>query len=314
MGLYLGDKQSVIYKGDAQPVNLYHGSHKIAGWRLQEQTGPDLAFEGAYNDHALIAAQGKSVQIGEPSPNNPAPIYAANGDLVVEGQNIAATPTYFAGGSFNHSVYCQGELLPNTQYTISMIIPSGEMYYLNENLSTKNFGTPIGTGQRYVTTITTKSTISKINDLTYTPSRGWIIFKNQNGYASTTQDKKLMIERGIISHLYTPYRPPVKLPLPELRGMPDGQGGWIARDKLEVVGGRLKYTQWVDPAIDSHTTASIVGASQYVLSPPIITDLGPIDLPTHYPFTRIRTQANAQTHGDLLPEVTARCRVVDVSS
>lgn len=35
------------------------------------------------------------------------------------------------------------------------------------------------------------------------------------------------------------------------------------------------------------------------------------DLPTHYPYTRVLTVPNAATVDGLLPEVTARCRVVD---
>lgn len=42
---------------------------------------------------------------------------------------------------------------------------------------------------------------------------------------------------------YTPYRPVVTHPIPELRAIPDGQGGWVARDTLttERVGGEWHW-------------------------------------------------------------------------
>ncbi|HML46546.1 MAG TPA: hypothetical protein PKE04_07330, partial [Clostridia bacterium] len=93
------------------------------------------------------------------------------------------------------------------------------------------------------------------------------------------------------------------------RAVPDGDGGWLARDSVETVGENLIHTRRVDPAIDGCTTASIVGAEAYVLDPPLKTGLGPVDLPTYFPLTRVLTLPNADTVGGLLPEVTARVRV-----
>lgn len=63
MGIYLGDKQGTLYKGDYKPVNLYHGDKKAAGWGLSEKTGTELSWDDTYNDKVLSAVvEGKSTQ------------------------------------------------------------------------------------------------------------------------------------------------------------------------------------------------------------------------------------------------------------
>lgn len=63
MGIYLGDKQGTLYKGDYKPVNLYHGDKKAAGWGLSEKTGTELSWDDTYNDKVLSAVvEGKSEQ------------------------------------------------------------------------------------------------------------------------------------------------------------------------------------------------------------------------------------------------------------
>ena len=49
----------------------------------------------------------------------------------------------------------------------------------------------------------------------------------------------------------------------------------------------------------------------YILANHVPIDLGPIDLPSHYPHTNVLTLPNASTVDGLLPETTARVRVVD---
>lgn len=63
MGLYLGDKKGVLYKGAYKPVNLYHGSKKVAGWKFSEKTGTTIDWEDTYDDSiASIETEGNSWQ------------------------------------------------------------------------------------------------------------------------------------------------------------------------------------------------------------------------------------------------------------
>lgn len=303
--------------GQVRPVTLSTPRKKQCGYRWAEQTGADLAFEGAYDDHALIAAQGKSQQTMTKQGRNlnPYPVeqvgYSSIGNLVI------GVP--YAGLRYKITVMAEAT------YVVSKIGMIGATpYYAEFDANNVFISRSLALGN-----ILTIGSNTKYVGIYYYALAGIPL----NG------EEKIQLELGSIATPYSPFVPDspspgypspiyaangdlvvcnadgsksVTLPLPELRGIPDGAGGCIARDTLEVVGGRLKLTRGVDPAIDAHTTASIVGASQYVLSPPIITDLGPIDLPTHYPFARILTVPNDKTHGDLLPEVTARVRVVDV--
>ena len=84
----VGDEASA-YVGDYQPVNLYAGAHKVAGWHSQTVSGEGtVSLDGAYNvpPDALVI-EGKCEQTGTPSPDAPAPITTITGDLSITGAN-----------------------------------------------------------------------------------------------------------------------------------------------------------------------------------------------------------------------------------
>ena len=61
------------------------------------------------------------------------------------------------------------------------------------------------------------------------------------------------------------------------------------------------FKAWLAAQYAANTPVTV----DYVLATPITTDLGVIDLPSYYPYTRVLVE------GEYAPEVTARCRVVD---
>ncbi|HML46545.1 MAG TPA: hypothetical protein PKE04_07325, partial [Clostridia bacterium] len=54
--------QPTPFYGDARPCCMYRNGIRLAGYRWHEQTGPDMALEGTYNDRVSILAQGRGYQ------------------------------------------------------------------------------------------------------------------------------------------------------------------------------------------------------------------------------------------------------------
>ena len=87
MPIYRGTTPLKAYKGDMQPVNVYRGSTKVAGWHLASYSGTSpLTVDCDYNvpPDALVI-DGKCVQTGTPSPDSPAPISTITGDMTITG-------------------------------------------------------------------------------------------------------------------------------------------------------------------------------------------------------------------------------------
>ena len=95
MAVYRGTAPLKAYKGDMQPVNVYHGSTKVAGWHSASYSGPSpLAVDWDYNvpPDALVI-NGKCVQTGTPSPSSPAPISTITGNVTITGADGAVSDT-----------------------------------------------------------------------------------------------------------------------------------------------------------------------------------------------------------------------------
>lgn len=317
-----------------------------------------------------------------PSPAYPSPIISANGDLAAEGRSLfddaGALITYVKreGNTFTWQTtggQIDVVLKPGT-YTLSFKRNRTFPIYVRNGRVSSGYIVA-------VPAVATSVTFSFSNSVD-----GYIRISSFEVGGALSD---IQIERGSVAHPYTPYRPIITHALPELRGIPDGAGGWVARDTLEVVGGRWRLTQrvgrftasgsadepWnysisgtahrvymlfsaIPPASPSSrilcsrakytaplggypavgyasindTPVLLIGVDgaiissvadwrsqlavwhaagdpmivDYPLATPIITDLGPVDLPTHYPFTRVLID------GDYPPDVTARARVVDI--
>lgn len=367
-----------------------------------------LAYGNAVSSEVVasfdfVAISASEASVNSPSPDYPSPIISANGDLVVEGRNLCP-------GTINkiNEPYNQGNNTiidwPSFPYGSGMYIvscfldatnaPTGDLriqYRLyadngttieKTNYTGRSYGQAPGRVSHVFTAIKGRRVQLFVSCASEMPANTLITAKDA------------MLERGPVAHPYTPYRPIITNTLPELRAIPDGAGGWIARDEEYIarVGGewhRFKvqrirhreftgvesgwymstwsgysnaraygistgmsdaaYTAYRRQYMCSHFVANALSAEagpllapglffinntknvvfgmdtatfttlaqwlsflaanpitvDYVLATPIITDLGPIDLPSYYPYTRVLIE------GEYPPDVTARCRVAD---
>lgn len=95
MPIYRGTNPLKAYKGDMQPVSVYRGSTKVAGWHSASYSGTSpLTVDCDYNvpPDALVI-DGKCVQTGTPSPDSPAPISTITGNVTITGADGAASDT-----------------------------------------------------------------------------------------------------------------------------------------------------------------------------------------------------------------------------
>ena len=95
MGIYRGTTPLKAYKGDMQPVNIYRGSTKVAGWHSASYSGASpLTVDCDYDvpPDALVIT-GKCVQTGTPDPSSPAPISTITGDMTITGADGDASDT-----------------------------------------------------------------------------------------------------------------------------------------------------------------------------------------------------------------------------
>ena len=95
MGIYRGTAPLKAYKGDMQPVNVYKGSTKVAGWHSASYSGTSpLTVDCDYNvPPDALTVDGKCVQTGTPSPDSPAPISSITGNVTITGADGAVSDT-----------------------------------------------------------------------------------------------------------------------------------------------------------------------------------------------------------------------------
>ena len=79
MPIYRGTTPLKAYKGDMQPVNVYRGSTKVAGWHSASYSGTSpLTLANTYDDTADVTLAGNVVQ-GTPTPDDPVPVTPVTG-------------------------------------------------------------------------------------------------------------------------------------------------------------------------------------------------------------------------------------------
>ena len=95
MPIYRGTNPLKAYKGDMQPVNVYRGSTKVAGWHSASYSGASpLTVDCDYNvSPDALVIDGKCVQTGTPSPSSPASISTITGNMTITGADGAASDT-----------------------------------------------------------------------------------------------------------------------------------------------------------------------------------------------------------------------------
>lgn len=95
MPIYRGTTPLKAYRGDMQPVNVYRGSTKVAGWHLASYSGQSpLTVDCDYDvPPDALTVDGKCVQTGTPSPDSPAPISTITGNVGITGADGASSDT-----------------------------------------------------------------------------------------------------------------------------------------------------------------------------------------------------------------------------
>ena len=95
MPIYRGTTPLKAYKGDMQPVNVYEGGTKVAGWHSASYIGTSpLTVDCDYDiPPDALTITGKCVQTGTPSPSSPAPISTITGDMTITGADGDASDT-----------------------------------------------------------------------------------------------------------------------------------------------------------------------------------------------------------------------------
>ena len=130
------------------------------------------------------------------------------------------------------------DIVPNTKYTLSMVIANGNKVYVNEELA--SFIQIVGDGTRKQVTITTRSNLSRKDYGQYLKGKGWILLKNapDNTVVSDTQD--IQLELGTTPTSYEPYHEQtVTLPY-TLNAIPVSSGGNV------TIGGQQYIADYVD--------------------------------------------------------------------
>ena len=95
MPIYRGTTALKAYKGDMQPVNVYRGSTKVAGWHSASYSGTSpLTVDCDYDvPPDALTIDGKCIQTGTPSPSSPAPISTITGNVTITGADGASSDT-----------------------------------------------------------------------------------------------------------------------------------------------------------------------------------------------------------------------------
>ena len=127
MGAYYGDKPLALYYGDRHPLTRYYNGHRIAGWRWDEQSAPDMTFEHTYNDRVDVVALGRGQQVQTVQGKNICPVAAKTvtgtgnsggwtGNLIVKNIPVVPGQSYVASFVRAKSDNMQGLGAVGTRY------------------------------------------------------------------------------------------------------------------------------------------------------------------------------------------------------
>ena len=190
MGIYLGDKQGIAYKGDYKPVNIYLGHEKAAGWELSEKTGTELSWDDTYNDKVLLAVvEGRSEQVVTVQGKNlfdwrQAKVVDYKGveqpdyGTIIDGVYTNQTSYY---GASCHITLPIGTIVAGNTYTISfdVLAPVSQSIY---------FGVRNTEGTRTVTTKSVTAGVLTHMYMTVTAPAGYTYYQYIQLQGSTSVD------------------------------------------------------------------------------------------------------------------------------
>lgn len=193
--------------GDMLCYTAGESDSRYANVLTSTASGPVAALEDVSPTGALrrAAALGATTETGEgdKGPDNPYTLAGVQPtNVTVCGRNLAANMIVEAAPRYAGTIFCDFEPLPNTTYTISLIVPDGESHYSNENLFTSARAI---TAESKTLTLTTKAQLSKNDIRQYAAGKGWRLFKNNSTAVSSGNARDLQIEFGDTATPYEPY-------------------------------------------------------------------------------------------------------------
>ena len=182
-----------------------------------------------------------------PSPEYPReiksvrnPVYKVHGRNLVKSYQSNKTDKPYAS-----TLYAEiDEIMPDTQYVLSMIIADGNKAYINEDLV--KFTRVTGDGERKQIVVTTLSNISKTNARLYKKGKGWCILKNDENNTVVSDTKDVQLEIGTVATSYEPYKEQtVTLPY-TLNAIPvDSDGNYTAPDGQQWICDEIDFERGV---------------------------------------------------------------------
>lgn len=182
-----------------------------------------------------------------PSPEYPQeiksvrnPVYKVHGRNLVKSYQSNKTDRPYAS-----TLYAEiDEIMPDTQYVLSMIIADGNKAYINEDLV--KFTKVTGDGERKQIVVTTLSNISKTNARLYEKGKGWCILKNDENNTVVSDTKDVQLEIGTVATSYEPYKEQtVTLPY-TLNAIPvDSDGNYTAPDGQQWICDEIDFERGV---------------------------------------------------------------------
>ena len=229
MSIYVGAHRAKLCRGDWRPATLYKGGQYIAGAVDSAPVTLPGAIEDTYNDHVMLTALGKGRQDSTPTPDTPVPIAASGGTVTADGLNLLNAGILYTNKSGN--LIHKAMYLKSGETLVSSLVTSdgstdGFVYGYSYNIRLYHSDQTYTSLQPNVATVLPKDA-----------ERIYINFSNTQFdiYGGTAEWFKVQIQRGSAVYPYQPYRPPTQITLPTLRAIPDGSGGWVARDSMTPV-------------------------------------------------------------------------------
>ena len=247
-GVYVGDGDmpegytvQVDPTGDMLCYTAGESDDRYANVLTGTASGPVAALEdvsptGALRRAAVLGATAETGS-GDKGPDNPYTLAGVQPTKVtVCGRNLAANMIVEAAPRYVGTIFCDFEPLPNTTYTISLIVPDGESHYSNEHLFTSARAI---TAESKTLTLTTKAQLSKNDERQYAAGKGWRLFKNNSTAVSSGIARDLQIEFGDTATPYEPYTGQT-ITLPALEPL---YGDGTVNDEYDAVSG-VETRRW----------------------------------------------------------------------
>ena len=270
MPIYSGATKKTLFKGNYRPAEFYKGTQKITGYSTSTKTGVEITADNTYNDNLYPVIEGKGWQANpNPTPDNPSPIIVSGGSsVVVEGQNLLSTPydNSTLSGDVSLVYKSDGSIRISGTPTVAL--------YINFNLKKTidfqgKYTCSVNDNNIWVYAMEYNSDGVRTQNLS---GKGSVVITTHSG--KFTYDFKVLLAKdiyydaiiypqltlGTMPHPYTPYKPPIIMPLPEgFGGLEDvsdriygnGTKVWWEKNTDEIVFNGAPEEPWYKPNVSN---------------------------------------------------------------